>query len=361
MPQALFNHAKIAGIVTVVPKNYRDIDEDVDLLYNGDIKQVERIKKSIGLNRRHILKGDSTTADLCEEAANNLLDNLQIDRDSIDTIIVVTQTPDYFQPSTASYLHGRLNLGVNCASFDVNQGCSGYVYGLWLGFMMVESGSCKNVLLLVGDTLSKVINKNDSNVATLFGDAGTATLIQKSETQTKSYFTIHSNGKKFDTIIQPQGAFRKPSMKNINDERIFETSEKRGLEDLYMDGGEVFNFSIMVEPEAIREILELSNSTEEDIDYIIFHQANKYIISNIARRLKFPLEKAPSETTGKYGNQSSASIPCTICDSINKQLASKSLNLVLSGFGVGLSWASCKLELGDIYCPDVIFYEEEEK
>ena len=191
----------------------------------------------------------------------------------------------------------------------------------------------------------------------MFGDAGTATLIQKSEKEEKSFFTLHTDGKQFDTIIQPQGGFRNPTAKQINNKKVFDTSDKRSLENLYMDGTEVFLFAIKVEPKAINEILEISNKTQEDIDYIVFHQANKYIISNIARRLKFPIEKTPFETTGKYGNQSSASIPCTISDAISKDVTSKKVELVLSGFGVGLSWASCQLSLDKIYCPDVIFFK----
>ena len=124
-----------------------------------------------------------------------------------------------------------------------------------------------------------------------------------------------------------------------------------------MDGGEVFNFSILVEPKAINNILKLSKTNKKEIDYIIFHQANKYIISNIVRRLNIPLEKAPSETTGKYGNQSSASIPGAICDAIKEEVQSKKLKIILSGFGVGLSWASCQLELNKIYCPGIIFHK----
>src|SRR5690606_22057720 len=124
-----------------------------------------------------------------------------------------------------------------------------------------------------------------------------------------------------------RGAFRNPTGDIINNKNVFATSEKRSLDNLFMDGTDVFVFAINVEPKAIAEILELSNSTQEDIDYIVFHQANKYIISNIARRLKFPLEKAPSETTGKYGNQSSASIPCTICDAINEDVNTKKVKL----------------------------------
>ena len=356
MVKSIFTKAKISGIVTCVPEKFINIEDEVDRLYNGNMKHVEMIKKMIGLNKRHIVEDDTTTADLCEMATNKLLDDMSLDKKSIDVLIFVTQTPDYFQPATAAYLHGRLNLSKNCAVFDVNQGCTGYIYGLWLAYMMIETG-CENILVLAGDTISKIVNPKDPNVAPMFGDAGTVTLVQKSKRKEQSFFTLHSDGKKFDTIIQPKGGFREPSKKHISNKNVFEISEKRTLKNLYMDGNEVFIFAIKIEPKAITEILKLSNNKQADIDYIIFHQANKYIIANIARRLKFPLEKTPSETTGKFGNQSSASIPCTICDSINYQVTTKKVKLILSGFGVGLSWATCQLELDKIYCPDVIFYK----
>ena len=357
MSKSVFNKAKVSGIVTCVPENFRLLEDEVDILYGGDLKKINRIKKSIGLNKRHIVQGDVTTSDLCEVAAVKLLQEMDIDKKTIGAIIFVSQTPDYFQPATAAYLHGKLALSEQCSAFDVNQGCSGYIYGLWLAHMMIETSSCEKILVLAGDTLSRVVNPLDTNVAALFGDAGTASLIEKSAGEQYSYFMFHTNGSKFDTIIQPEGAFRTPTKSVIKDERIFETTTKRFLNNLYMDGAEVFNFAIEVEPKAIREILEMSNTTEEDIDYLVFHQANKYIISNIARRLKFPQSKTPSDTTGKYGNQSSASIPCTICDALNSEVKAKKIKLVLSGFGVGLSWATCQLECDKIYCPDVVFYK----
>ena len=349
-----FNKAKIAGIVSCIPRKIIKIDDELQTVYNNDINKLNRIKKSIGLNKRHVTESHETTADLCEAAAKKLLSGLKVNKKSIDAIILVTQTPDYFQPATAAYLHGLLNLPESCAAFDVNQGCAGYVYGLWLAYMMIESASCKNVLLLAGDTLSKITNPKDSNVTSLFGDAGTATLITKSNKIEKSFFQLQANGKKFDTIIQPKGAFRQPNQNQIKNSKVFELSEKRNLENLYMDGGEVFNFSILTEPKAILNILKISNLSKKDIDYLILHQANKYIILNITRRLKFPEKKVPSETTGKFGNQSSASIPCTISDAINKEFKNKKKKLILSGFGVGLSWATCQLNLEKIYCPKVI-------
>jgi 3-oxoacyl-[acyl-carrier-protein] synthase-3 len=349
----------VSGIVAVVPPLKRSLMDDVDRFYGGDVLQVERISRSIGLHTRHIVDNETTTADLCEHAANLLMGSLGVNKSSIDAIILVTQTPDYFQPATACYLHGVLDLSEHCAAFDVNQGCTGYIYGLWLAHMMVESGGCSNVLLLAGDTMSKVVNPSDSNVAPLFGDAGTATLIQGTEKASPSYFSLHTNGKKFSTIIQPEGAFRKPSIKQIKDPRVFQTSDKRALNELFMDGAEVFNFSIQTEPKAIKEILEFSGKNQDDIDYIIFHQANKYIISNIARRLKFPIEKAPCETTGRYGNQSSASIPTTICDALSNKASSSKIDLILSGFGVGLSWGSCNIVIDNIFCPEVYILPQE--
>lgn len=356
MAKTIFKNSSITGIVTCVPEKFINIEDEVDSLYGGNLQMVDAIKKSIGLQKRHIVDNLTTTSDLCEKAANKLLDEMQVDKSDIGAVIFVTQTPDYFQPASAAYLHGKLGLSQNCAVFDVNQGCSGYVYGVWLANMILETRSCKKVLLLAGDTISKIVNPNDSNVAPMFGDAGTATIVENSEIEKKSYFIFHSNGKKFDTIIQPQGAFRNPTEQIINNKNVFDTSAKRNLSNLFMDGTEVFVFAINVEPKAITEILAFSNLEKEDIDYVVFHQANKYIISNIARRLKFPLEKVPSETTGRYGNQSSASIPCTICDAINNEVESRNVKLVLSGFGVGLSWATCQLDLDEIYCPDVIFY-----
>lgn len=227
MAQSIFTKAKISGIVTCVPENNRFLEDEVDVLYGGDIKQVNRIKKSIGLNKRHIVEDENTTtSDLCEFAANKLLNEMKIDKSSIGAIIFVSQTPDYFQPATATYLQGKFGLSQNCAAFDVNQGCTGYIYGLWLAHMIIETNSCEKVLVLAGDTLSRVVNPLDSNVAALFGDAGTATLLEKSNIEQKTYFTLHTNGTKFDTIIQPKGAFRKPTKDIIKDEEYLKLQKK---------------------------------------------------------------------------------------------------------------------------------------
>jgi len=356
MANVKFDKAAIKGIVTVVPQHIKSIDDEVEL-YGGNKKQIERIKKAIGLDKRRVTDEATTTSDLCFQAALQLLEGLSLDKNEIDGLIFVTQTPDHFQPSNAAILHGRLALEKNCVSFDVNLGCSGYVYGLWMAHMMIASGTCTKVLLLAGDTISKYVNPRDRSAAPLFGDAGSATLIESAKDNVMSFFSLHTDGAGSDFINVPAGAFRCPSSPETAEEIEDDDGNWRSKNDLYMSGGDVFNFSIKTEPAAIKEVLEYSGLLAENIDYFVFHQANKYIISNIAKRLKLPMEKVPCETVSKYGNQSSASIPATISDSLSESVSGSTKSLVLSGFGVGLSWASAVVMLKNIYSPEIQIYE----
>jgi 3-oxoacyl-[acyl-carrier-protein] synthase-3 len=341
MPQAHFKSSCIKAISVATGEILRRIDDEAEN-FAGSVEQLERIKKTIGLNERRVASPGTTAADLCELAAVRLMEKTQLDRSKIDGLICVTQTPDHFQPCNAAILHGRLGLEKHCAAFDINLGCSGWVVGLYVAFLMVEAGGCERILLLAGDTMSKCVNPRDRAVAPLFGDAGSATLIERGATN--SWFSLHTNGKGSQFIQIPCGGFRAPSSPETKTEIADEDGNVRCGENLQMNGGEVFNFSIMEEPPAIREILEFSGKSIEEIDWIVFHQANKYIIGNIARRLKAPMEKVPCGTVEKFGNQSSASIPATICSEISEQVRGGMQRMIFSGFGVGLSWASCLIE-----------------
>jgi len=360
MANSSFKNVKISGILTVVPEIIKSIDDEIDL-YGGNQKQIDRIKKTIGLDERRVSDADTTSVDLCEAAAQKLFKGLDLKKKDVDGLIFVTQTPDHFQPSNAAIIHGRLGLDNSCASFDINLGCSGYVYGLWMAHMMVASGTCNQVLLLAGDTISKFVNPRDRSTAPLFGDAGSATLIEKTEANTKSFFSLHTDGSGNDFIKVPAGGFRCPTTEKTTVEYEDDKGNWRSKNDIYMNGGEVFNFSIKTEPAAINEILEYSQKMIKDVDYVVFHQANKYIITNIAKRLKLPLNKVPCETVSKYGNQSSASIPSTINDALSEKVSTSQQDIILSGFGVGLSWASASIILDNIYCPPVQIYSQGEK
>ncbi|CAI2315637.1 3-oxoacyl-ACP synthase III family protein [Vibrio parahaemolyticus] len=356
MAIASFTKAKIRGLATVVPPEVKCIDDEVHL-YGGNEKQIARIKKAIGLDKRHVVSEGVTSLDLCEAAALKLFSELDVNKSLIDGVIFVTQTPDHFQPSNAAIVHGKLGLSTSVAAFDVSLGCSGYVYGLWLAHMMVQTGSCKNVLVLAGDTLSRCVNPKDRSTAPLFGDAGSATLVSVSSDESNSYFSLHTDGEGSEYIIQPAGGFRTPFSNETEQESVDDEGNYRSLNDLYMNGAEVFNFAIKTEPKAITDILEFSGRTMDDIDYLFFHQANQYIISNIVRRIKAPKDKAPSDIVSVYGNQSSASIPCAISHTLGGQAVSTD-NVVLSGFGVGLSWANAVLSLNSAYVSEVVVLQK---
>lgn len=353
MVQSRFEGVRVSGIASVVPSGVKHIEDEADILGYSDL-QVSRLKRDIGIHKRHITLKDECASDLCEHAANFLISELGYDPFTIDCLLMVTQTPDYFQPATSCVLQERLGLSNNCAAFDINLGCSGYIYGLWVSSMMVSSGSCKRVLMLAGDTLSCCVSPYDRASAPLFGDAGSATLVENGSNDRSITFALHSDGKGYEHLIIPAGAFRKRSSAETSRIIERENGNARSEEHLYMNGAEIFTFSIREVPLLIEEVLSAADWFKQEVDYFIFHQANKFIIQNIVRKLKVPIEKAPYNVFEKYGNQSSASIPVTICENLSSAVSGKPIKVVLAGFGTGLSWAAAALSFDSLKCYPVI-------
>lgn len=351
MLKSKLENVKIKGISVSVPKKELCLIDD-ETLYNGDKKQLKRVMASSGFNKRRVVDQDTTASDLCEAAAQRLINDMGIDKNTIDGVILVTQTPDYHMPATACVLHKKLGLKKECAAFDINQGCAGYVYGLWVASMMINSG-CKRVLLLVGDTSSKVTDMfKEHNSAPIFGDAGSATLIDFDSEAKDIFFDIGTDGTGFDSIISTNGAFRNPPKKDdFYEDGEFKYNAK-------MDGLRVFNFTLEEVPPSIKSVMDFANVKTENIDYFVLHQANKFILENIAATVDIPLDKVPSETLSKYGNQSCTSIPAAICDMLSEEVRTKALKLLLSGFGIGLSWISIVVDIEKIYCSGIQEYKE---
>ncbi|RDU66513.1 beta-ketoacyl-ACP synthase III [Helicobacter didelphidarum] len=356
--KATFSSVALKGIATFVPEQSIDIDSELHTLYHGDEKALKRIKKVIGLQKRHIAPPNLTASDMAEMAAISLIESLNLDRSRIDALIFVTQTPDYILPASACYLHGRLGLSSSCFSFDINQACAGYLYGLYMAHSLISSGGAKCVLLLCGDTISKFVNPLDSSLAPVIGDGVSATLLEYTPSHEKAFLELGSLGEKFYQLIIPEGAGRIPTKDIIADEKVWQTSESRTLKNLYMDGAEIFNFAVMTYPKTFEEIIAYAKKQKEDFEYYFFHQANKYIVDNIIRRLGLDKAKVPNDTTNKYGNLSGCSIPATICDrldSIHSPLRSD-MQIFMAGFGAGLSWGNAILTLPqDFICQKVQF------
>lgn len=354
MATTRFEKARIAAVVGVIPPDERRIDDEVEA-YGGDLAQIARIKKAIGLDRRRVVAPGVTTLDLCGWGVAELFRRTALRPEGVDALVFVTQTPDHWQPSNAALLHGRLGLSPGCAALDVNLGCSGYVYALWLAYMMVEGGGCRDVVVCAGDTISRQVGPGDRSVAPLFGDGGSATWVTRAAGPTPSHFALHTDGTGWRAIHVPAGGFRQPWSAAAEVPERDADGNLRAPVNLHMSGGDVFNFSLRVEPAALQELAALAGRPLEDLDYVFFHQANRYILGNIARRLKLPREKVPDGVVEKYGNQSSASIPVVIADTLEGR-AGGVRTVALSGFGVGLSWASAWMELGPLEaCANLVF------
>lgn len=356
MPNFSLNGIRLDSVVTVTGSIRKRIEDEWDR-YGGDRKQLERIRKTIGLNERVVAEDGVTAADLCQAACERLIWRRGLDKGAIDALICVTQTPDFFQPCTAACLHGRLRLPIDCAAFDVNLGCSGYVYGLWLASLMIQGGGCDGVLLAVGDTLSRCLNPRDRAVAPLFGDAGSATLIRREKEGARAWFKLHTDGRGAGHIIIPAGAFRQPVSKTTSVEEVDDDGNARSAENLQMNGAEVFSFSLRVVPGAVRDLLAFAHKNLDEVDYFVFHQANRYILSNVARRLKVSWDRVPWRSIEQFGNLSSASIPGAICYELRDTVVSSRQSLLLAGFGVGFSWAVACLDVQLKLC-ELFTYEE---
>ncbi|MBL0309864.1 MAG: ketoacyl-ACP synthase III [Bacteroidetes bacterium] len=349
MAQLSFHNVRIAGVSACVPKQ---IVRNADYEWISEEERRELIKAT-GVVERRIAPSDVTTVDLCFAAAQQLIDKLEWDKAEVDALVFVSQSGDYLVPASSIILQNRLGLSKDCMAFDVGLGCSGFVYGLSLVSALLESGSIKKALLLAGDKSSISASPTDKSTYPLFGDAGTATALQYHSTASSAFFNLQSDGSGFENIIIPHGGAKHLIDKSsLEVQKIGKGIERRPL-DLVMNGADVFDFALREVIPNIRKTLAYSLTRMEDIDYFVLHQANRLMNEMLRKMMKINEEKVPY-SIGKFGNTSSASIPLTMVAEMKSDLEQKPLRLLLSGFGVGLSWGTCILHTDKIICVDLI-------
>lgn len=316
------------------------------VLYNEELVQefpewtVDKIANKVGVNERHIAGEDETASDLAVKAALQLFNESNIERSCIDFVLFCTQSPDYFLPSTSCIIQDRLGLPTHVGALDYNLGCSGYVYGLSLAKGLILAGIAKNVLLLTAETYTKHLHPRDKGNRTIFGDAATASIISTEGFAEIGNFSLGTDGKGAENLIIKTGASR--NRNRVEDLQFDENGNPLSSDYLYMNGSEIFNFTLDAVPPLVRDTLLKNDSEMKDIDLFVFHQANKYMINFLRKKLKIEEEKF-YVFLENVGNTVSSTIPIALYEAKKENRLTG--NVLLAGFGVGYSWGGVILKV----------------
>lgn len=339
MAQLTYNGIGITAMSAAVPRTVINNYEYTQYFSKEEVKDVV---DKVGIYERRFADENTCSSDLCFAAAEQLITDNRIDRNEIDLLVFISQTPDYRMPATSIILQHRLGLNSSVMAFDINLGCSAFIYGLSVVYSLMQQPGIRKALILDGETRSKVYSPKDRRTAFIFGDAGVAALVERNENFGASYFSFNSDGSREDLIKIPAGGYRKPSsVETLKEKVVDEYGNIRTDEQGYMNGGDVFNFVIKEIPKDFNLIFDYAQKDKSEIDYFVFHQANGFINGYLAKKLKLDVDKIPS-TIEKFGNTSSVSVPLTIVSELGDKLNDNN-TLFLSAFGVGMTWASAIL------------------
>lgn len=356
MPLFQFNNIKITAVSTAVPTTRVSIS---DFSKTFGEEYCQKFSESTGIREFRKTMEHQTASDLCFAAAENILAQKQTDRESIKALVFVAHSTDYRRPATACVLHKRLKLSKDCAAFDVTLGCSAFVYGLQVACSLMANSDIDKALLLVGETLTKMTHPKDKSVAMLFGDGGSAVLLEKTTEPSDIKGMLKTDGTGYQAIIAPAGGFR--NLKATHEEFIWPDGNFRTLYNTAMQGENVFAFTISDIPRTIKEFLSVTETTIGDYDCLAFHQANQFIQKMLVKKLKTTSDKMPL-CLDRYGNTSAPAIPMVMCDRYGDDDTGQDLRFLMCGFGVGLSWGVCSavvntLDVFPIIETDEIFDE----
>lgn len=329
--------AYIKGISYYLPKKVVT-NEDIQKDFPND--DLSKVSKSIGIESRHLSENNETASDMAIKAAKKLFADYSIDKSKIDFVLFCSQSPDYHLPSTACIIQNELDIPTNCGAFDYDLGCSGFVYGLSIAKGFLLGGMCKNILLLTGDTIQMYINKEDKGNRMLFGEAATATLISTDGFAEIGNFSFGTDGSGANDIIVKTGCAR--HQEKIGDMSKDEAGAIQSSDYFYMNGSEVFSFTLDKVPLLVKEVLRVNGLNSEDINEYVFHQANKFTLNTIRKVCGINKENFYNDVT-YTGNTTSSTVPIALKDYLSTN--SNAQNIMIAGFGIGLSWAGCILKI----------------
>lgn len=350
MAKSVFTGVKISGIAGAVPRCKVDNLIDHQFCPEGDRRKIVELTKVAEYRKA---PAGMCASDLCQAAAEALLTGLGRRPEDIDAIVFATMTSDYRVPSTACLLQDRLRCRSSVVAYDINMGCSGFIVGLYNACALVQGAGLKRVLLLSGDTQTKLCYEHDKNVVFILGDGGTATLLEADPAADDVVIELMTDGSRFQSLYIPSGGFRRPSTDATREVRQQPDGGMRSDDHLFMNGMEIFKFSSTDVVKTLAAFMEAQRLSPDLVDCLFLHQANSFMNEKIARKLKFPAEKVPY-TIQFYGNTGSASIPLTMAHYFSQRGSSGRERCLMSGFGVGLSWGVASAVLNGVYAPPVV-------
>jgi 3-oxoacyl-[acyl-carrier-protein] synthase-3 len=329
--------AYIKAIDYYLPENIITND---DLTREFPEWSVGKIADKVGVCKRHIASEKETAADLAVKAAEKLF-HQGIDKASIDYVLFCTQSPDYFLPASACIIQDKLGLSKNIGALDFNQGCSGYIYGLSLAKGLLSANIAANVLLLTAETYTKRLHPRDKGNRTIFGDAASATVISAEGFTRIGEFCLGTDGSGAGNLILRTGSSREPEKKGIVE--FDENNNPISPDYIYMNGSEIFSFTLATVPTLVINTLKKNDIEKETVDLFVFHQANKYMLDFLRKKIKIDDDKF-CKYLSEVGNTVSSTIPIALCEALKSGIFTKGMKVLLAGFGVGLSWGGCILK-----------------
>lgn len=354
MAKSTIKNIAISGISVALPTKKLPVTH-----YNKDFGEdvVERFTTTTGVKSICRSIPEQTASDLGFEAAQNLIEEKKINKEEIGILLFISQKPDFRAPASSFLIHNRLGLSKDCLCLDMNLACSGFIVALHTIKSLLKNSDAQKALLITADTSHKTLSPFDRTMIMLFGDSGSAILLEKTKNNLESHFSINSDGRRFKSIITPSGAYRN---RNAPKERVvWSDGILRSDYDTHMKGMDVFEFSLTDVPKLMKTFLEELNKTPDDYDYFTLHQANSYILKQLSRKLKIPSDKIPV-SLDRFGNNSSNSVPLVLADHFSN-LESKELKLFMSGFGAGLSWGCADLTINSDVILPIIYTDAYDK
>ena len=350
-----FKNKRITGILTVLPKREVFFEDEMSN-YNFSTAKSLKLKAALGLNKRRIVEEGVCSSDLCIKGLSYLFETNKLHKEDIDALILVTQTPDYIMPPTSNIIQGHFGLKHDMICLDINQGCAGYNVGLNQAFMLLEQEAINKVVLLNADVITPKVSKQDRNSNPLIGDAASVTIVEKSTDGIEIFSNIKMNGEGALALQIPAGGARLPSSPETALMQEDASGNFRSKDNLVMKGDAVFNFVQAEVPPMIESLLNKAKVDKDDVDYFMFHQPNRFMLHKVADKIGVSREKMPSNIVENYGNSSGVTIPVAITHNLGARLQENKFKMCLSGFGVGLTWASMLLEIGPLNFCEIIEY-----